>query len=335
MSATRARRVGVIGARGYAGAELLRLIAGHGGLTIAHAASRAAAGEPLQALAPDATEALRIVAPAPEAAADAGLDVAILAMPNGLAAPFVEAFERRAPQTTLIDVSADFRFDSDWVYGLPEHHRAALGGATRIANPGCYATAAQLAVKPLVRQLAAPPSAFGVSGYSGAGTTPGPRNDPDRLADSLMAYALSGHGHEREIRRHLARNDAGAAARTTFTPHVAGFFRGLSVTVHATLAEPLEPPAARALFEEAYGAEPMVAWVDAPPEIRDARGRDGAIVYAAPAPEESRIVVVAALDNLLKGAASQALQNLNLALGFPETQGLSPMAAPAPAGVEP
>ncbi len=329
MSADAPKRVGVVGARGHAGGELLRLIAGHGGLTMAYAASRAAAGSPLQAIAPAATEPLTIAAPEPEAAAEAGLDVAILAMPNGLAGPFVEAFERRAPETALIDLSADFRFDDDWAYGLPEHNRAALAGARRIANPGCYATAAQLALKPLVPHLAAAPSAFGVSGYSGAGTTPSPRNDPKRLADSLMPYALNGHGHEREIRRHLTIAGADAAARTAFSPHVAGFFRGLSVTAHATLTGPAPAEDALALFERAYGDEPMLTLVDAPPEVRDVERRDGASVHVAPAPDEGRVVVVAALDNLLKGAASQALQNINLALGFPEAQGLIPMATPA------
>lgn len=310
-------RIGVVGARGHVGGELLALIAGHPGLSLAHVASRQFAGEPVQALAAGLQVDLAIDAPDPEAAAGAGLDVCLAALPNGLSAPFVEAFERRRPQCVVVDLSADHRFEEGWIYGLPELHRDALRGARRIANPGCYATAVQLALAPLGPHLAGPASAFGLSGYSGAGTTPGPRNDAARLADSVMAYTLAGHGHEREIRRHLG-------AAVNFTPHVAGFFRGLMATVQAPLDAPMDTGAVRALFARAYQGEPLVRLQDAPPEIAQARGQLGALVGGVTAaPDERRAVVVCALDNLLKGAASQAIQNVNLALGLPETQGLA------------
>jgi len=310
------RRLGVVGARGYAGGELLRLVAGHGGFELGYAASRALVGKPVTELAAELDSDLLIAAPDPEAAASAGLDACVLALPNGKAAPYVEAFDRLSPQTVLVDFSADYRGADGWVYGLPELGRADIRGATRIANPGCYATAVQLALAPLAAHMSGPASAFGVSGWSGAGTSPSPRNDEARLSDNIMPYAMAQHGHEIEIR-------AGLGVAVNFTPHVAGYFRGLLATVHAPLRESLDTAAARELYAVAYDGEPLIQLTDEPPEVRDARDRPIAVVGGVVAvPSERRVVAACALDNLLKGAASQALQNLNLALGFDETQGL-------------
>src|SRR4029079_11209466 len=138
---------------------------------------------------------------------------------------------RTQPGTVIVDVSADHRFDDAWVYGLPEINRARIRGARRIANPGCYATAAALVVHPVKGLLDGPAQAFGVSGYSGAGTTPSPRNDVEALRDNLMPYSLVGHLHEREVRRH--------AGPVCLMPHVAQFFRGISMTVALPLSQPL------------------------------------------------------------------------------------------------
>lgn len=308
--------VGLIGARGYTGRELLRLLAGHPGVEIAFAVSRSAAGESLDSVAPDAGLQGRFEDLSPEDAAARGADVVFLLTPNGETPPWVSALEDAASETILIDVSADHRFEETWVYGLPEHHREALKGARRIANPGCYATALQLAAKPLLPFVTAPPHGFGVSGYSGAGSTPSPRNDAARLKDSLMPYKLTGHVHQREAERHL-----GTGVR--FVPHVAGFFRGLSVTVSTDVSETVTTTSLRAAFDAAYGHEPLIGVQEEPPEIRDRVGHHGALVGGFQVCETGRsAAVVCVLDNLLKGAASQALQNLNLAAGLPEMQGL-------------
>jgi N-acetyl-gamma-glutamyl-phosphate reductase len=312
------KRLGIVGARGYAGGELLKLALAHGGFELAHVASRALAGQPYAALAPELGETGTIVAPDPHAAAKAGLDACVLAMPNGEAKPYADAFDAASPETVIVDFSADFRGVPGWTYGLPELGlRERLKTARRIANPGCYATAVALALKPLAGRLAGAASAFAVSGWSGAGTTPSPRNDERRLQDNVMPYALAGHGHEKEVREALG-------ARVNFTPHVAGFFRGLVATVHAPLTDVLSRAALAAVFEAAYGEEPLITLHDEPPEAKDGADIMGAIVGGfAAVPGESRVVVCCALDNLLKGASSQALQNLNLALGFEETRGLS------------
>jgi len=308
--------VGLIGARGHTGRELLRLIAQHPELMLAYASSRELAGKHVTEIAPECVDGCDFEDLGPEEAAVRRADVVILALPDGAAGDYVRAYETLAPQRILVDLSADHRFDDDWAYGLPELNRSAILNKTRIANPGCYATAMQLALAPLVKRLDGVPAVFGVSGYSGAGTKPSPKNDTARLADNLMPYALSGHMHEREASRHL-----GAPVR--FMPHVHQAFSGLLVTVHAPLSEKIDKAALAKLFEDQYGGEPLIALRNAPPELKDGAGRQGILIGGFEVSEDGlSAVVVAAEDNLLKGAAVQAIQNINLALGLHELTGI-------------
>ncbi|WP_417482384.1 N-acetyl-gamma-glutamyl-phosphate reductase [Maricaulis sp.] len=307
------RTVGLVGARGHTGRELLRLIAARSDLELVFASSRELAGQPVSDLAPEVGTGLMFESLPADAVAARPADAVILALPNGASAPFVAAINAACPQTVIIDLSADYRFDASWTYGLPEiYGRDALSRATRIANPGCYATAGQLAIAPLRERLASEPHVFGVSGYSGAGTTPSRKNDPDALRDNLMPYALTGHLHEQEMSRHLG-------CEVRFTPHVAAFFRGILATVHIALGEPVTREALIALYEAAYRDEPLVRVTSDMPEIRDGADAPGAVIGGFGLSADGRhAVVVCALDNLLKGAAVQALQNLCLALGLPE-----------------
>lgn len=312
---TRMHTIGLIGARGHVGRELLGLVARHPALALAYASSRELAGQPVE---PGDATGLRYEDLDAGACARRGADAVILALPNGLAGPWVAAIAAARPDTVLVDLSADHRFDPAWAYGLPEHFRDRLRGARRIANPGCYATAMQLALRPLLPFLDGEPRCFGVSGYSGAGTTPSPRNDPERLSDNLMPYALTGHVHEREVGQHL-----GAPVR--FLPHVAGFFRGLSITASASLRPGVRRDDLERAYAAAYGAEPLVSVTEQPPEIRDVAGTPHARVGGLAVSADGRhVAVVSVLDNLGKGAASQALQNLNLALGLDELTGIAP-----------
>ncbi|MEE7565836.1 N-acetyl-gamma-glutamyl-phosphate reductase, partial [Xanthomonas sp. Kuri4-3] len=241
-----------------------------------------------------------------------GADAVILALPNGKAEPFVAALEALAPDTVIVDLSADYRFDPGWYYGLPELTRDAYAGQRRISNPGCYATAMQLAIAPLLRELAGPPQCFGVSGYSGAGTTPSDKNDPELLRDNLMPYALTQHMHEREVSAQLG-------VPVEFMPHVAPHFRGLTLTVNLWLQQPLTLERIRVLYRQRYAGEALIEVVDEAPWVSRIAGRHGVQVGGFTlAPGNKRVVVVATLDNLLKGAATQALQNLNRALGLDE-----------------
>lgn len=319
--------IGLVGARGYAGSAFLNLVAQHPRLSLAFAASRAQAGEhvpdPLNRFGGLEFEALDA-----EAAAARKPDIALLALPDGVSSGYVEAFERLAPETALVDFSADYRFDQNWAYGLPELYRdrEGLAGARRIANPGCYATAAQLAVHPVLELLAGPPAIFGVSGYSGAGTTPGPRNDPGNLQDNLIPYALTGHKHEREVIHHLGQ-------AVSFTPHVHEAFSGLLTTVHLSFRKPLESDALQSYFDQAFKEEPLIRVQKEVPDLRDGSGIPGAIIGGFSVSADGRYgVVVAAIDNLLKGAAVQAMQNVNLALGGDELAGTGQELARGPHG---
>jgi hypothetical protein len=217
----------------------------------------------------------------------------------------------------IVDLSADHRFSSSWIYGQPERHRASIRNARHIANPGCYATAMQLALAPLLPLVSGPANVFGVSGYSGAGTTPSPKNDPEALRDNLMPYALAGHVHEREVAAQLG-------CRLFFMPHVAPFFRGLTVTVSVALAQASAKSALAARYLEAYGAEPLVRFQEEIPLVRDIVGKHDVVIGGLTVSDDERhAVVVATIDNLLGGAATQALRNVNLALGLPEYQGIT------------
>ena len=193
------KRLGIVGARGHTGAELIRLAAAHPALELAYVSSRELDGQRVDAHVAEYQGALRYSSPSHDELPSLGADVVVLALPNGKAALCVEAFDTAGADPVIVDLSADFRFDSRWYYGLPELTRDRWHGQRRISNPGCYATAMQLSIAPLKDLLAAPPVCFGVSGYSGAGTTPSDKNDPDKLRDNLMPYALTGHMHEKEV----------------------------------------------------------------------------------------------------------------------------------------
>jgi N-acetyl-gamma-glutamyl-phosphate reductase len=216
----------------------------------------------------------------------------------------------------IVDLSADYRFDDRWYYGLPELTRERYAGQKHISNPGCYATAMQLAIAPLKSRLVAPPACFGVSGYSGAGTTPSDKNDPEKLRDNLMPYALVNHVHEREVTRQLG-------VPVEFMPHVAPHFRGITLTANLWLDKPATLDAIRSDYRAFYDNEPLVRVLDDAPWVSRIAGKHHAEIGGFTlAPGGKRVVVVATLDNLLKGAATQALQNLNRALDRPELEGI-------------
>lgn len=304
--------LGIVGARGHTGAELIRLIAAHPRIELAFVSSRELDGQRVADHNDGYRGELRYESLDPQAVAAKDADAVILALPNGKAGPFVAALDAARPETVIVDLSADYRFDNAWYYGLPELTRDTYAGQKRISNPGCYATAMQLAITPLLPQLAGPPACFGVSGYSGAGTTPSDKNNTELLRDNLMPYALTNHVHEREVSTRLG-------VPVEFMPHVAPHFRGITMTVNLWLQQPLTREQVMALYRQRYAGEPLVEVVDDAPWVSRIAGRHGVQIGGFTlAPGNKRVVVVATLDNLLKGAATQALQNLNLALGLPE-----------------
>jgi N-acetyl-gamma-glutamyl-phosphate reductase len=315
-------RLALIGGRGHTGAELLRLLAGHDAIELALASSGSRAGMPLREAVEGWQGDQRFVDLAPDQVGEVDAEVWVLAVPNGASRPWVEAITAAHPGALLLDLGADHRFDPDWTYGLTEWHREALRHTRRITNPGCYATAAQLALLPLRDELAGTPVLFGVSGHSGAGATPSPRNDPRRLRDNLLPYGLCGHVHEREVSARLERP-------VRFHPHVAAWFRGISMTVSLELCAPTDADALRARFAAHYEHEALVHSGAMIPEVAPVAGSPHCLIggFSVDERDRRRAVLVTVLDNLGKGAASQALQNLNLALGLDELHGLD---VPAP-----
>lgn len=310
--------VAVIGARGYTGAELLPLLHRHPEFNVTAVGSGSAAGDPVtDHVAGMEGCTLEFANIQPVDLPGLGADACVLALPNGAAGPYVAALDEQRPDTVIVDLGADYRFDERWTYGQPERFADRITGAKRIANPGCYATGAQLALWPLTPWIIGAPVVFGVSGFSGAGKTPSPRNDPDVLKDNLLPYKLADHIHEQEISRHIARN-------VRFLPHVAPFFRGISLSIAATLSAGTSEQEMLARFSDAYKDCPLIGVRAEIPDVREVRNTHGVIIggFTVSAHDPRRVSIVAVLDNLLKGAATQAVQNLNLAFGLDALAGL-------------
>ncbi|RPA81852.1 bifunctional acetylglutamate kinase/N-acetyl-gamma-glutamyl-phosphate reductase [Ascobolus immersus RN42] len=321
-SANRPKTVGLIGARGYTGAELIKLIDGHPHLDLAYVSSRELVGKPLASyrkslvtysnLSPK--DLLQIER-------TGSIDCWITALPNGVSGPFVNAIDEAAldgGKSSIVDLSADYRFDDNWVYGLPElQNRVQLKSARRIANPGCYATAAQVGIFPLRDYISGLPMVFGVSGYSGAGTKPSPKNDLGVLENNMIPYSLTGHIHEREISKRLG-------ASISFTPHVASWFRGIQMTICIPLSKTFSSKELCELYQETYASDRLITVKgNEPPMVKDIANRHGIELGGfAFNSNPNRVIICVTIDNLLKGAATQCLQNVNLSLGYDEYLGI-------------
>ena len=308
----------VIGARGYTGSELLPILHQHPHCQLRAVGSSSAVGQPVSRHVDNMTGCNLLFSDIrPDTLGRFPADLYVLALPNGQAGDYVAAIESISPEAVIIDLSADYRFDATWVYGQPERYQSRLPGARRIANPGCYATGAQLALAPLVDRWVNTPVVFGVSGYSGAGKTPSRRNDPEVLRDNLLPYALTDHLHEREVSHCLGRE-------VRFLPHVAAFFRGISLTIALELDQPMEAMALLHRYVEAYAGCPLITVRPEIPEVAEIRDSHSVIIggFVVSQTSPGQISLVCVLDNLLKGAATQAVQNMNLAFGLPALAGL-------------
>ncbi len=307
--------VGLVGARGYVGRELMQLLDQHPGFQLSWASSRKKCGQPLAEDAPGLNGSYCLMSA--EELTRHPVNAYVLALPNGLAKPWVTAIERVNPTAVILDLSADYRFDDNWQYGLAEFHRQQLKKAKRISNPGCYATAMQLAIRPLLRQTPASVHCFGVSGYSGAGTKPSAANAPKILVDKLQAYQLIGHIHEREVSAQMQQP-------IHFTPTVANFFRGIQMVVSMNFSTPVSHTQLDQILTRCYATEALIQYTQKIPEINQVCNTPLCCLGGLQVSDDGRhAVLISVLDNLMKGAASQALQNMNLAFGYPEITGLS------------
>jgi N-acetyl-gamma-glutamyl-phosphate reductase len=334
-------RVLVAGASGYAGALAAELIFKHPSLELARITARTDAGRRLNGLYPQYGVDLVLEEPPGEDAAD--VDAAIVAYPHGAAAPVVAALREQG--TKVVDLSADFRLhDLDtyahWygehgaprlvpeaVYGLTELHREAIAGADLVANPGCYPTASLLALAPLAAEgLIDDVVIDAKSGVSGAGRAAEEEMALVKDSDDTRPYRVTGHRHTPEIAQELAElagSNGSAAAGLTFVPHLMPYDQGELVSCYVRTCRTVDMARLLALYEERYGDEPFVEVTTEPPGVSGVRGTNLCRIHLAQNEASGRVMSFASIDNLWKGAASQAVQNLNLMLGLPEGDGIS------------
>lgn len=338
MQVTTPVRVAVVGASGYAGAELVRILASHDGVRIDALYARGRDDAPLADEFPHlAPLGLRLRDGAPE---PGEVDVAFLALPHGASAEL--AVRLADGGTTVVDIGSDLRLAdpadypewygfehpvpgalADAVYGLTELARDRLPGARLIANPGCYPTASLLALTPFARAgvLTGEVVVDAKSGVSGAGRSAGTDFLYTELEGGTKAYGIPRHRHTPEITQGLAAAGGGGLG-LTFIPHLIPQVRGIVATCYLQLEDDLDDDALRAILAGAYADEPFVHPVSTPPSSKLASGSNHAFVFVARTGPR-RAVAIGAIDNLGKGAAGQAVQNMNVALGLPETAGLT------------
>ena len=323
-------RVGVLGATGYAGREAVRLLAGHGKAEIALATSESEAGASLSRLVRGAPDVPMVRL---EDADLARCDAVLCCLPHGESARWARA--ALAAGAKVVDLSADLRVAGEatpeWargaVYGLPELYRGCIAKAELVANPGCYPTAAILALAPLIRRglIDGPAIIDAASGVTGAGRSPKRELLFAEVAEDFRAYAVGNvHRHLAEMRDQAARI-GGGAAELVFTPHLLPVKRGILETIHVTLREEIHGDAIGFWMED-YANEPFVdVMTDRMPSLADVVRTNRVAIGVTPVANVSRpmLTIVAAIDNLTKGAAGQAVQNLNLMFGLGETEGLA------------
>lgn len=329
-------RVLVAGVTGYAGALAAQIVWDHPGLELAAITARSSIGERLEDLYPRYRVPLEIGELGP--AALEGVEAAIVAYPHGASAPTVA--EMRGMGLVVVDLSADFRLEDlptyerfygdhgapdlldGAVYGLPEIDREAVAGAELVSNPGCYPTASILALAPLVRAgLVEDVVIDAKSGTSGAGREAGEGVSFVNTTENVRPYSPRGHRHRPEILERLAKiSPDGSGPPLAFVPHLVPVDQGELVTCHVRTSKDMAQGELDELYREAYRAEPFVKVVEAPPGTRDVLATN--MCHVCPVAGDDRVVVFSAIDNLWKGASGQAVQNLNLMLGIPETEGL-------------
>jgi len=334
-------RVGIVGGTGYTGVELLRLLAAHPDLEVALITSRAESGRRVDDLFPNLRGHYALAFSDPDVRTLAACDIVFFATPHNVAMNMVP--ELLDAGARVIDLSADYRIRdaklwSDWygeahnspqllaeaVYGLPELNRDKIATARLVACPGCYPTSVQLGFMPLLAQALVDPQhliASSASGVSGAGRQAKIDNLLSEVADSFKAYGVSGHRHLPEIEQGLS-DIAAQAVRVTFVPHLLPIVRGIHSTLFARLRD--DSVDIQAVYEDWYSREPFVDVLPAGvlPQTRTVKGANRCQISVAVPQQRDTVVVMATIDNLVKGASGQAVQNMNIMLGLDETAGL-------------
>ena len=338
-------KVGIVGGTGYTGVELLRLLAQHPEVELKAVTSRTEAGMPVSQMYPNLRGRVDLPFSEPTLENLGSCDVVFFATPNGVAMKQVP--ELLAHGVKIIDLAADFRLKdpAQWqqwygmphtsedllaeaVYGLPEVNREAIKTARLVANPGCYPTAVQLGFLPLLKAGLIDSQSLiadAKSGVSGAGRKAEVATLLCEAGDSFKAYGVAGHRHLPEIKQGLA-SISGAPVGLTFVPHLLPMIRGIHATLYARLTADI--PDIQALYEQTYQHEAFVDVLPAGshPETRSVRGANMCRMAVHRPQGGNTVVILSVIDNLVKGAAGQAVQNMNIMCGLPETTGLNHIA---------
>ncbi|MDY9922989.1 N-acetyl-gamma-glutamyl-phosphate reductase [Methanobacterium sp.] len=326
--------VAIIGASGYTGGELLRFLDVHGEVEVVAATSRQYADTPIRKVHPHLHDLdLKFTDKSPS---DLDVDMVFTATPHGASMSIVPQLVEKGVK--VVDLSGDYRFDDigiyekwyglkheqplDAVYGLPEMYREEIKKANLVANPGCYPTGAILAGIPLVKEgLADILIADSKSGVSGAGIKPTPATHYPNISDNIVPYAVTTHRHMPEIQEKLGKF---GDVRVSFTPHLVPVIRGIITTLHSFPNREVSSEEIMELYKKQYHDEAFVRVLDAGeiPRLSSVRGSNFCHVGCFEIDENGRLVVVTAIDNLVKGASGAAVANMNLMCGFPETMSL-------------
>jgi N-acetyl-gamma-glutamyl-phosphate reductase len=331
-------RVGIINVTGYAGMEAARLLWNHPGVELAAITGRSLAGKRLGDAFPHLAVYGDFVI---SSEIEAGVDIVFSALPTAESAVACEPFARRGVK--VIDIAADFRLKDpaafeQWfgkphpapdllagaVYGLPELNRDAIAGAAIVANPGCYPATSILALAPAVAAGIIQPSIIvdAKSGISGAGRGSGGSYGYSEVNEDVSAYKVANHNHQPEIAQELGALREGPPPKVTFVPHLVPMTRGIHATCYAHLARPISQGEVMELYRQFYDDAPFTRVVDSPPHTKHTLGNNMCLVHPVVDERNGVLVAIGVLDNLVKGAAGQAIENMNLMLGLPQTMGL-------------
>ena len=305
------KKVGLLGGRGYVGQEIIELLANHEHINISSVFSSSKVGQPVNL---DADVALLYQDLSIDNIVLADEDAFILALPDNESEKYIDLIQRHNANSIIIDLSSDHRFDDAWEYRIPELSKQVR--SNRISNPGCYASAIQFMLTPLINILKGSVNLYGVSGYSGAGASPNDRNDQKVLKDNILPYSLVSHLHEREAKAH-------SYSKILFTPHVGNFFRGILMTGNFMLSETKNTKEIYNLFFDFYKENKLISIHETLPNMQEVQKTSNVIIGGFEIDNEiNRLTFCCALDNLLKGGATQAVQNLNSAFGWEDNLGI-------------
>jgi N-acetyl-gamma-glutamyl-phosphate reductase len=350
MSMAKAR-IGVLGASGYTGAELLRLLLAHPRVEIALLTADRRAGQEMRDVFPQFApyDLPRLVAIDGIDWVEAALDLVFCALPHGTTQKVIKHLMGQVPATRVVDLSADFRLadpaayarwyghehhapdlQGNAVYGLTEIYRRDIRHAHLVANPGCYTTCAQLPLIPLLKARAIDPAEIVIdakSGMTGAGRSAREEMIFSEVSEGFHAYGVGRHRHMAELDQEFSKA-AGREVVVTFTPHLLPINRGILSTIYVRGRRNRTPQDLHALIAKAYGKEPFVHVLPfaTMPQTRHVRGSNMTFIGVASDRVGGRAIIISALDNLTKGASGQAVQNMNVMLGYPETMGLPQIA---------